>query len=408
MKCLQCEEREKGLRSMATRIETIEAAADTLILTSIGIEAKRCSYIRNWNSTCRACLDVCMHDAIKRSVGRISIDSEKCTECGACVSACPTSTFVTTSPTYGQIVAAARERASGLEGNAVFACTRQIDTLRIDATHLVELPCLDYLDEYLIIGLFATDEVDNVVIFSGSCEGCDKDCAEPWAHTVIRSAKRLMKLWGITNHVKAYKNIPEAFILPEGKKQKQRSLPGDRREAFADASQSAKAAIYNAASDFMSDTLGTPKRKVEDPNRQIIVRLEETYPPESYRPIRMLRMLDHLGERPYGQEVESRFWTSVANDPKRCRHCGACATMCVTGALTFEEEEIDGEKPGKKDKRVTLTFRPALCVGCRLCKDGCLTRSMLYENKVAADDLDDDVVRYLLKNATPDKRKKYF
>ena len=387
-------------------IDTIEAAADTLGLTSIGIDPKRCSYIRNWNSTCRMCLNVCQHDAIQRSIGHLSLDGELCTECGACASACPTGTFVTGSPTMNQIVQMAQQAAQGLQGNAVFACTRQIDLLNINVEHVVELPCLDYLDEYLIVGLFAT-EVENVVLFHGECDGCEKDCAEPYIDAVIRSAKKLLKLWNIKNHVKAYRSIPEAFLLDPKKKQR-RTNTANRREAFQDAGQSMKGYLYDAATDIMGDVIGTPKREKEDPNKQIIVRLEEVYPPDTYRGVRMLRMLDYLGQRPYGATIESRFWTSVDIDPKRCRHCGACATMCVTRALQFEETEIPSSKPGKKDKTVTLTFRPSLCVGCRLCKDGCLTRSMVYTNKVLADDLDEDVVKYLLKDAPGDKRKSYF
>ena len=382
------------------KIETVEAAAEVVGRSSISVDPKRCSYVRNWNSTCRMCLDVCQHEAIERSIGHIAIKPEKCTECGACVAACPTSTFGTTAPTMNQIVQSAQEEAEHFSNYAVFACQRQIEKLNIDVKHVTPLPCLNYLDEYIITGLFATN-VKAVILFRGDCEGCDIDCSEPYFDTMVRNTKMLLKLWKIDRHVKVYKEIPEKFILSSRKKQHTK-ITTDKREAFQNAGQAAKGYAFEALGDIVADVTGDKslKKKHVDPKKQIVVRLDEVYPPDTYRGVRMLRMLDYLGERPYGTTFRSRFWTEVDIDPERCRHCGCCATMCVTRALRFEESH--------DKKTVTLTFEPSLCVGCRLCKDACLTKSMKYTHEVLADDLDADVVKYLLDGAPAEKRKKYF
>ena len=387
-------------RSNKDKLETLESVSEVLARTSIALDPKRCSYIRNWNSTCRMCLNVCQHDAISRSIGRLHIDSEACTECGACVAACPTSTFSATSPTMNQIVALARENAEKLDQHVVFACSHHVERLGIDTGHVVELPCLNYLDEYTITGLFALD-VKMVVLFKPGCEGCSIDCAEPYIDTVIASTKALLKQWQTHKRLKVYDEVPSAFLIEaqSGKKHRREADASQRREAFADAGLSMQSYLYSAIGDTVGSLTGAPPKKKEDKDPQIIVRLDEVYPADSYRGVRMLRMLDFLGTRPYGQHVQSRFWTNVNIDPERCRHCGACATMCVTRALVYTEHD---------DKTVSLTFQPSLCVGCRLCKDGCLTRSMKYENDVLADDLDEDVVKHLLDHAEPDKRKKYF
>ena len=70
-----------------SKIDTIESISDKLAATSISVVPKRCVYIRNWHSRCRSCLTACQHDAVKRSLGHLSIDSELCTNCGACVAA---------------------------------------------------------------------------------------------------------------------------------------------------------------------------------------------------------------------------------------------------------------------------------------------------------------------------------
>ena len=127
------------------------------------------------------------------------------------------------------------------------------------------------------------------------------------------------------------------------------------------------------------------------------MRLEERFDAKSYRSVRMLNMLDHLGTRPYGATIETRFWAYVDIDPERCKHCGACARMCITQALKYETDSSN---------RTSLTFQPALCVNCGLCKDTCLTHSMIYTNKVLADDLDTDVVKVLFHDAEPPKMTK--
>ncbi|MFR7755254.1 MAG: ATP-binding protein, partial [Bacteroidales bacterium] len=76
-------------------------------------------------------------------------------------------------------------------------------------------------------------------------------------------------------------------------------------------------------------------------------------------------------------------------DPNRCKHCGACARMCVTQALEYHVDD---------ERRATLTFRPSLCVNCRLCRDSCISHSMIYSTSVPAADLAPGVVKTLFKD----------
>ena len=73
--------------------------------------------------------------------------------------------------------------------------------------------------------------------------------------------------------------------------------------------------------------------------------------------------------------------------------------MCVTRALKYSTDE---------QGLATLTFQPSLCIGCGLCKDSCLTRSLVYTTKVLADDLDADTVKYLYKDHEQPKRRNSF
>jgi len=49
----------------------------------------------------------------------------------------------------------------------------------------------------------------------------------------------------------------------------------------------------------------------------------------------------------------------VARDEARCTHCGACVTICPTGALA---KQYDSQQ---------VRFTPADCIACELCVPAC-------------------------------------
>lgn len=363
-----------------SKIETIQNISDKLAASSISVVPKRCVFIRNWHSRCRSCLSACQHDAIKRSLGRLSIDSESCTDCGACVAACPTQAMLTTAPAPNEIVRQARESARRNAGSAAFICARHAHKQSVDTSRVVVLPCLNYLDEYLITGMFAL-HFKRVVLFTCGCEDCDVDCTQPYLDTMIESAQNVLELWNTEGMLRTLDTVPDSLRI-EKTNAKGPVIKSDRREAFKQSGASALEFAWSAVNSAIGSFTG---EEPEDKDRQIVMRSDERFAADSYRSVRLLTMLDRIGTRPYGATVDTRFWASVDIDPDRCRHCGTCAKMCITQALEYAVD--DGE--------ATLTFRPSLCVNCHLCKDSCLSHSMIYSSKVLADDLDRDIVKTL-------------
>ena len=54
----------------------------------------------------------------------------------------------------------------------------------------------------------------------------------------------------------------------------------------------------------------------------------------------------------------------VTRDEDRCTHCGACITICPTGALYMDR------------KSMKVIFDAEKCIACELCVNGCPPRAM--------------------------------
>jgi ferredoxin len=57
----------------------------------------------------------------------------------------------------------------------------------------------------------------------------------------------------------------------------------------------------------------------------------------------------------------------IIRDDERCTHCGACITICPTGALYMDK------------KSMKVIFDDTKCIACELCVKGCPPRAMKVE-----------------------------
>lgn len=383
-----------------SKLDDIEALAKEVSASTITILPKRCSYIRNWNSKCRACMNACPHDAISRSIGHLNIDAELCSNCGACTAACPTSALLTSSPSATDIVHSAQRTAAAYGGIAAFMCQRDADELGIDQSRVTVLPCLNYLDEYLVCGLLAIG-IDRVALLSRGCDECPVGGSEPYFPAVVKSARSLMRAWGTEGKVKVFRDIPPNLCNSGSH---QRYAKSDRRGALEQAGGTAMGYVADTVDEFITGK----KKERPDENKQVIVKPDDVFPASTYRGPRIKAMLDRVGSLPEGASIESRFWASVDLDPTACHYCGCCATMCATRALVYTQDLPENPtRVQRKQAPGTLTFTPSLCMACGLCQDSCFRNALVVGNRVPASYLDPATVVKLFENEQQVSRSKF-
>ena len=374
-----------------SKIDDIETLSQAVSASTMLVLPRRCSFMRSCNSKCRNCLKACPTNAIKRSMGRLSIDSQLCTNCGACATVCPTGVFATTAPSATEIVRQARDAAAAYGGIACFACAKDAEELGIDASRVVILPCLDYLDEYLIIGLFSCG-ISKVAIFKRNCEGCAINGA-PQIDATVAEARKLCKAWSISSKVKIFSEVPPALCNSKSRV----ALTGDdKREAFRGAGTS----LMGYAADAVNGILKGKKTPEKPKEERIIVKTDEKIDPASCRAPRVLNMLNRLGIQPQDEVIESKLWSELAIDMSICRTCGCCSRMCPTGALMYDQREAIRKRDQMKMPG-TLSYDPSRCIACGLCKDSCHTKAMSLNARIPSSRLGSTEKTVFFENKTP-------
>ena len=284
---------------------------------------------------CRDCLLNCPHDAISE---KMEIDNKKCTECGACMSVCPSDGFV------DKKIDDLRDYLFNSE-EIVLNCP-QAKSLGY------EISCIGMLDKDAWIVLMLLAEQKKVSILTGDCGKCDdrqacvisvskiKEIKNEWPdHPKINiqvmpdlddreKVPTVNDLGKVVDHCKEY-----------GKGKGEEDKEFSRREAFLGLRKNGKEKVKS----FLPSIVA-----------------EEIYPITKTRQW----LSDVLKNSP---DKKIPFKALKAND--KCTNCGVCAKICPQKALSLVQ----------KDGKIRLIYEALKCVQCNRCVDICGPEALKFD-----------------------------
>ncbi len=364
-------------------IGDILEVAQALESKPVLIRADRCVKVRNRNSNCSLCTDICpAGEVIDIERNEISLDGGACVKCGACTTLCPTSALAPLMPTDDALDRSAEAAVSADGKQVVFACGRIAARHVGDPRKFAEVPCLSRIDEQLLVRL-AAQGAERLVLVDGECRTCKYRHTRKVTGRVVDTANQLLEAWGSEARVEWTGEFPEDVLLED-----ERGLYGQaRRSFFLDTKDNAKDAAITTA---------VLKLKLEDHQPTLRERLQvgTGHMPQFSveRREALLNALDQLGS-PVAETIDTRLFGSVRIDGEVCNGCGMCTVFCPTGALVKADAPKTDGPDGKP--RMRYEFSAADCVQCNLCADACFKHCLTVDTEVSTAELMDFEPRIL-------------
>ncbi|MDR1184299.1 MAG: 4Fe-4S binding protein [Coriobacteriales bacterium] len=427
------------ITNLMTMLDSIES--DVLL-----VHQERCVSVRNRNTRCLRCAEVCASKAIAYHNNSFELDSSRCIGCGTCVTACPTGALEIKSPSDDDLIRRVSEMATKTDGHPVIACEpvlraaeaqankqhlgilgkrRNKTALVGDTSRVCELPCLGRIDESLLIGL-AAHKVNTVTLICDSCDTCQYATGGALMREVVQSARILIEAFKspmiISIDSEGTARVPLASAdaiqnnelsrrdffrsLKDGSLQAvaavgQEALVGSSADATGTSGTTGVAGVAGVADATDADQETNALDETTDVFTRLRVNAEgllpQVIPP---RHLRISRYLRYLGE-PVVKTIETRTSGSVLIDTERCNSCRMCAVFCPTGALSKSDEA----------GRYGVIYRAAACVRCRLCEQICPQAAITISTCVPIDQfLGKKAVCYRMKTSqwTPNRPDSLF
>jgi ferredoxin len=280
------------------------------------VDHQACLHARHQRSACRACLQICPHQALSAEGRRVEADSTLCVRCGLCAGACPTAAITIRGLKEETVLAAAEVRCSEAGGSGPY------------------LPCLGWLtpDHLVAMGL----RHGKVSLVCGDCEACRWTKGGAMAAAAVELANEAFMALG---HEAAVTLGRPTAAGSEGAST-QRSV--SRRELLAlwttEGTQIAKQLLPEAGVNPARLPSRVPLRRADWVKRSEPARAKA----DAHMP------------------AGARGW-KARSVRDNCNACGVCAAFCPTGALAETRTETGW----------VLTHQPAACVGCGACTELC-------------------------------------
>ena len=302
---------------------------------SISVRTPCCMRLRYSKNDCRRCFEVCPENAISFHPGPVV--NSACSECGLCVTACPTGVFRDERQTEQGLLRQAVKLPPIPPGRKRCLSIR-CQKVTPDKKDSLSASCLGQISGCSIAAL-ALLGFDEVTLARGKCTACRLKHAETLIFESIDLARMLLKATGRA-----------AFTVRLEEDEGAKGPSFSRRNLFSPLSL----AIRNAQQ--AASTQGEAQDSFNLSGRKFLHHLLGKTP---------------LAGLPRIQYHPRLPWAKVSVDETRCSWCGICTAVCPADAMIGKEEA------GFK----VLRFDAALCSNCRLCGDACPENAVRFEDE---------------------------
>ena len=385
-------------------VNDIVDVAESLEKAHVVVLKDNCVAVRNRNTSCRKCLDVCPVDAISIERNNIKLSASRCENCGLCTVACPTEALRAVDPTDIQLMEALDASREANDDVAVVACARMAAKQIADPTRFAEVPCLGRIAAATLLDQ-AAKGASEIILVDGECGTCKFRYVDSKVNEVVETANELVASQGVGAYTVRESEFPEALLIDDA----EGVFGSTRRGFFSDTVKSAKEMAKSAADAAIKKELGGIID--QDLGHRLRASDDGTLPSvEVPRHESLLNSLFTLAEAAaeyengaaldtdaaccegaaeqtsYGRadSIDSTLFGAVEIDTARCNACGMCAVFCPTGAIKRDPLRESPTAPLK-----LLEFTASDCVQCGLCVDVCWKKAIKVRSNVTFDELFD-------------------
>lgn len=311
-------------------------------------DLKGCASGKSGFKGCTLCESACRHDAITRSGDNITFDEISCTGCGACASSCPLSVFRMEEDIFSAMDSLLGSHLDPLnhvsEETAhkilMFTCGHIRHLFDAKGSKKIKYPEIFPLFVPELAGISETHILrafdlgaDGVII-----SGCD-ECTGQFSKVTSGLAGKILDEFNLGDSISIIKNN-------KNKKSLISSI-----ESFS------KHITPSHLRKFQPVVLKTTS------NRQILIEL-------------MSSLSTKTGIVPHTVIENALLPFADISISSSCTVCGACTSMCTTGALGRDEGSI--------------TFRYGNCIACGLCEQACPEKALTMQRVLSMKKLIDN------------------
>jgi len=278
--------------------------------------------VRNdyYHNACKLCVDICPENAFNIVRNKLTLYSNECIECGACMGSCPTEALT----------------MSSFDPNAFTSSFKDIESSTLSCKN-----------NTICLGAFDAHHYITMALTSKEMPTCDlSHCAECSLNKEQKVENFIRKEIETANNFLVQCGLESTLTTIEEKQEEEHS----RRTLFKAAFSKVKDAV---SEDETKNTLSMTLTYQKDPNKNGL-------------PLKFLQLKNSIKENiqklsKTSHETNFGIFAQKEISFKECTNCGDCINFCPTEALLHTSD-----KQG-------INFNVGNCIACSICDDICKT-----------------------------------